>query len=182
MKNRHRVVWTKGMFLTPQHFQTQDQFFEDALQFRFAASHFANWGVTELDIDSEALGNGLFRLNQVQRASCPMASRSTCRIPTRCRASRGGRRAFSADPRFARCLPRDPREAAARAQRHHPGTGAGGVDRRARPPRAIWPKRACSPTRTRATRRSPCRSRAEPFACSSRTSTATASRPCASRR
>ncbi len=63
MKNRHRVVWTKGMFLTPQHFQTQDQFFEDALQFRFAASHFANWGVTELDIDSEALGNGLFRLN-----------------------------------------------------------------------------------------------------------------------
>jgi len=63
MKNRHRVVWTKGMFLTPQHFQTQDQFFEDALQFRFAASHYANWGVTELDIDSEALGNGLFRLN-----------------------------------------------------------------------------------------------------------------------
>jgi type VI secretion system protein ImpJ len=64
MKNRHRVVWTKGMFLTPQHFQTQDRFFEDALQFRFAASHYANWGVTELDIDSDALGNGLFRLNQ----------------------------------------------------------------------------------------------------------------------
>jgi len=50
------------MFLTPQQFQTQDQFFEDALQFRFAASQFANWGVTELDIDSDALGNGLFRL------------------------------------------------------------------------------------------------------------------------
>ena len=64
MKNRHRVVWTKGMFLTPQHFQTQDQFFEDAIQFRFAASAYANWGVTELDIDSEALGNGLFRLNR----------------------------------------------------------------------------------------------------------------------
>src|SRR5258708_2373854 len=64
MKNRHRVVWTKGMFLTPQHFQTQDQFLEDAIQFRFAASHFANWGVSELDIDSEALGNGLFRLNK----------------------------------------------------------------------------------------------------------------------
>jgi type VI secretion system protein ImpJ len=64
MKNRHRVVWTKGMFLTPQHFQTQDQFLEDAQQFRFAASHFANWGVTELDIDSDALGNGLFRINK----------------------------------------------------------------------------------------------------------------------
>ena len=62
MRNRHRVVWTKGMFLTPQQFQTQDQFFEDALQFRWAASQFANWGVTELDIDSEGLGNGLVRL------------------------------------------------------------------------------------------------------------------------
>jgi type VI secretion system protein ImpJ len=62
MRNRHRVVWTKGMFLTPQQFQTQDQFFEDALQFRWAASQFANWGVTELEIDSESLGNGLFRL------------------------------------------------------------------------------------------------------------------------
>src|SRR5260370_19325221 len=63
MKNRRRVVWTKGMFLTPQHFQTQDQFFENALQFRFAASHYANWGVTALDIDSEALANWLLCLN-----------------------------------------------------------------------------------------------------------------------
>src|SRR6266567_3675567 len=63
MRNRHRVVWTKGMFLTPQHFQTQDQFFEDALQFRFAASQYANWGVIALDIDSEALGTG-FRVNR----------------------------------------------------------------------------------------------------------------------
>jgi type VI secretion system protein ImpJ len=50
------------MFLTPQQFQTQDQFFEDAIQFRWAASQFANWGVTDLDVDSEALGNSLFRL------------------------------------------------------------------------------------------------------------------------
>jgi len=62
MKNRHRVVWTKGMFLTPQHFQTQDQFFENNLNFRFAASQFANWGVTDLKIDTEALENGQFRL------------------------------------------------------------------------------------------------------------------------
>jgi len=62
MKNQHRVIWTKGMFLTPQHFQTQDQFFEDALQFRFAASHYANWGVTQVNVDSEAAANGLFRL------------------------------------------------------------------------------------------------------------------------
>ena len=64
MKNRHRVVWTKGMFLTPQHFQTQHQFLEENIQFRFLASNYANWGVTELDIDSEALGNGHVRLTK----------------------------------------------------------------------------------------------------------------------
>jgi type VI secretion system protein ImpJ len=63
MKNRHRVVWTQGMFLTPQHFQTQEQFLADAVHFRFDASHYANWGVTALNIDAEALANGLFRLN-----------------------------------------------------------------------------------------------------------------------
>lgn len=64
MKNPHRVVWTKGMFLNPQHFQAQDQAFEDALHFRVAASHYANWGVRSLDIDSEALASGTFRLNE----------------------------------------------------------------------------------------------------------------------
>jgi type VI secretion system protein ImpJ len=50
------------MFLTPQQFQTQDQFFEDSIHFRWSASQFANWGVTDLVIDAEALNNGLFRL------------------------------------------------------------------------------------------------------------------------
>jgi type VI secretion system protein ImpJ len=64
MKTRNPVVWTKGMFLTPQHFQTQDQFFEEAVQFRFNASNYANWGVTDLEVDSDALANGLFRLSK----------------------------------------------------------------------------------------------------------------------
>ncbi len=62
-RNRHRVVWTQGMFLTPQHFQTLEQYQEDALHFRFSASCYANWGVIELDIDAEALVNGIVRLN-----------------------------------------------------------------------------------------------------------------------
>jgi type VI secretion system protein ImpJ len=62
MKNRHRVVWTQGMFLTPQHFQTQEQFLENAVDFRFRASHYANWGVTKLTIDSDALANHQFRV------------------------------------------------------------------------------------------------------------------------
>lgn len=63
MPNRNRVLWTQGMFLTPQHFQTQEQYLEEALQFRFAASAYANWGVAHLDIDAEALANGKFRLD-----------------------------------------------------------------------------------------------------------------------
>src|ERR1700722_5932830 len=62
MKNLQRVVWSKGMFLTPQHFQVQDRFVEDNLQFRFANSLFANWGVTSLRIDQEALANGTLTL------------------------------------------------------------------------------------------------------------------------
>lgn len=62
MKNLRRVVWSKGMFLTPQHFQSQDEYFEDSLQFRFTGSNFANWGVLALSIDEESLANGLFRL------------------------------------------------------------------------------------------------------------------------
>jgi type VI secretion system protein ImpJ len=64
MKNRHRVVWTQGMFLTPQHFQLQEQYLEDALHFRFNASNYANWGVSALKIDSDALANGQFRVTE----------------------------------------------------------------------------------------------------------------------
>ena len=63
MKNLRRVVWSRGMFLTPQHFQTLDNCIEDTLQFRFNASNFANWGVVDLGIDQEALVNGLFTLH-----------------------------------------------------------------------------------------------------------------------
>ena len=63
MKNLRRVVWSKGMFLTPQHFQVNDKFIEDSAQFRFAASLFANWGVMSLKIDQEALANGTFTLH-----------------------------------------------------------------------------------------------------------------------
>ena len=64
MNHLKRVVWWKGMFLTPQHFQMQDRFVEDTQQFRFQASHYANWGVTDIAIDEPALANGTFALRQ----------------------------------------------------------------------------------------------------------------------
>jgi type VI secretion system protein ImpJ len=54
------------MFLTPQHFQTLDQWIDETYQFRFTASNFANWGVLNLSIDQESLANGLFRLRSSQ--------------------------------------------------------------------------------------------------------------------
>src|SRR5207302_1397944 len=66
LKNRHRVVWSKGMFLNPQHFQAQDQYFDDALHFRFANSAYCNWGVTALNIDAESLANQKFELIEAQ--------------------------------------------------------------------------------------------------------------------
>ena len=62
MKRQSRVVWTKGMFLSPQHFQAQDLYFEDLIQSRFAASNFANYGVTDLRIDADSVANGFFKL------------------------------------------------------------------------------------------------------------------------
>jgi type VI secretion system protein ImpJ len=62
MKKQPRVVWTKGMFLSPQHFQCQDQFLVDLIHFRFGASHFANYGVSDIKIDVESLANGLLRV------------------------------------------------------------------------------------------------------------------------
>ncbi len=64
MKNLHRVVWSRGMFLTPQHFQSQDQYHEDQLQFRASASSALQWGLTGLAVDQEGLANGLFTLRQ----------------------------------------------------------------------------------------------------------------------
>ena len=66
MRNLRRVVWSRGMFLTPQHFQTLDRWIDETYQFRFTASNFANWGVLDLSIDQESLANGLFKLRNSQ--------------------------------------------------------------------------------------------------------------------
>ena len=60
MRDLRRIVWHRGMFLTPQHFQTADNRVDETIQFRFSSSLFANWGVTDLRIIEESLANGLF--------------------------------------------------------------------------------------------------------------------------
>ena len=57
------VLWTKGVLLSPQHFQTQDRFLEDLLEFQLSALTFCPWGFHRLEIDREALASGSFGLS-----------------------------------------------------------------------------------------------------------------------
>ncbi len=61
MRQLQPVVWSKGVFLSPQHLQAQDRFFEDTLRFLSGALSFANWGFSALEIDTAGLSEG--RLN-----------------------------------------------------------------------------------------------------------------------
>jgi type VI secretion system protein ImpJ len=66
MSKSQKVVWTKGMFLMPQHFQAQDSYFEEALHFRSGISNFANWGVSRLGVDEASLVNGFVTLRHCE--------------------------------------------------------------------------------------------------------------------
>lgn len=52
------VVWAKGTFLSPQHLQAQDRFFEELLAFRLDAVAFRGWGFSRLAIDGTAMAAG----------------------------------------------------------------------------------------------------------------------------
>lgn len=54
------------MFLMPQHFQAQDEYFEQELNFRSNASTFANWGLTGVGVDEASLTNGFFTLRHCE--------------------------------------------------------------------------------------------------------------------
>jgi type VI secretion system protein ImpJ len=64
MRQLHPVVWSKGVFLSPQHLQAQDRFFEDSLRFLSGALSFRNWGFSALQIDSAGLSQGRLSVTQ----------------------------------------------------------------------------------------------------------------------
>jgi len=62
MRQMQPVLWTKGVLLSPQHFQTQDRFLEDLLEFQLSSLVFSPWGFRRLEIDREALAGGSFAI------------------------------------------------------------------------------------------------------------------------
>ena len=58
MRQLQRVLWSKGTLLNPQHFQLQDRYLEELLDFRLHALTFCPWGFSRLRLDTEALSAG----------------------------------------------------------------------------------------------------------------------------
>ncbi len=60
-----KILWGEGLFLRPQHFQQQDAYHEARQrELLFAAQPFA-FGLSELDIDRDALRSGILRINRI---------------------------------------------------------------------------------------------------------------------
>jgi type VI secretion system protein ImpJ len=64
MRSPLRVIWSEGMFLSPQHLQALDRFHEALLASRLEAVAPFAWGVAELEIDAAALSAGQLRVER----------------------------------------------------------------------------------------------------------------------
>ncbi|MFN0062489.1 MAG: type VI secretion system baseplate subunit TssK [Myxococcaceae bacterium] len=58
MTTLQRVVWSEGMFMSPQHLQQQDLYHEALLAQRLAALSPYEWGVVAVEVDTEELSRG----------------------------------------------------------------------------------------------------------------------------
>lgn len=59
------IQWHEGMPLAPQHFQLNDHRYQSLLSFYALNTGSYHWGVLDAQIDSLALGKGLFKLQKV---------------------------------------------------------------------------------------------------------------------
>ena len=66
MRQLQKVLWTKGVLLTPQHLQLQDRYLEDLLSFQISALVGNPWGIAALEIDRELLDDGTFGLSRAR--------------------------------------------------------------------------------------------------------------------
>jgi type VI secretion system protein ImpJ len=64
MRSPQRVIWSEGMFLSPQHLQSLDRFHESLLSVRLGAVAPWAWGAAELQIDPAALAAGQLRVQR----------------------------------------------------------------------------------------------------------------------
>src|SRR5262249_30256663 len=58
MKLLSKVVWSEGMYLAPHHFQAQNRYFEECIQFATTSLWRAAYGFTAIQLEAEAIRNG----------------------------------------------------------------------------------------------------------------------------
>ncbi|MGD2120807.1 MAG: type VI secretion system baseplate subunit TssK [Gemmatimonadota bacterium] len=66
MRQLQKVLWTKGVLLTPQHLQLQDRYVEDLLSFQMSALLENPWGFSAMEVDRELLDGGMLGLTSAQ--------------------------------------------------------------------------------------------------------------------
>jgi type VI secretion system protein ImpJ len=57
-----RVVWSEGMHLAQHHFQAQNRYFEDSINFALSQLFYKSYGLAGLELDGDALRNGTVSL------------------------------------------------------------------------------------------------------------------------
>ena len=60
----HRVVWSEGLLVSPQHLQQADLYHERLLDMRLAALTPQTWGILSLELDLGALQSDQFRMSR----------------------------------------------------------------------------------------------------------------------
>lgn len=62
MIHPRKLIWTEGLFMTPQHLQQSDQYHEALLHSRVHALAKFDWGLTDVMFDERALSSGQLKL------------------------------------------------------------------------------------------------------------------------
>ncbi len=62
MSKYRKIVWNEGMLLTPHHFQQWDNYHEELLNSRVHSILPYDYGVLDLQVNSEAVANGNFQI------------------------------------------------------------------------------------------------------------------------
>lgn len=62
MRSLSKVVWSEGMYLGTHHFQAQNRYFEDLIQFTASSLWYEPYGLVSCRLDADALRNGVVSL------------------------------------------------------------------------------------------------------------------------
>ncbi|WP_290004270.1 type VI secretion system baseplate subunit TssK [Faucicola atlantae] len=60
-----KVVWSEGIFITPQHFQQQERYFEERINETFKSLHAFYYGVLDIQFDKSALTQGIIKVTRL---------------------------------------------------------------------------------------------------------------------